>query len=230
MKRPSPKLNVYLETGQKRTFAGAIDWPGWCRSGKDAESALQALFEYGPRYSRAIQSAQLDFQPPADSSAMVVAERLAGDATTEFGAPGIAPAGDALPVDDAELGRLQALLQACWQAFDAAALAAAGKELRKGPRGGGRDLEEIIRHTLDGEAGYLSRLAWKLKLGDEVNLEQKQALIRQAVLDALDASAHGRLPERGPRGGRLWTVRYYARRSAWHVLDHAWEIEDRLSA
>jgi hypothetical protein len=38
----------------------------------------------------------------------------------------------------------------------------------------------------------------------------------------------GELAERGPRGGIRWPARYYVRRAAWHVLDHAWEIEDRL--
>src|SRR5512141_1039592 len=152
MKQPSPRFDIYLETGLKRAFAGAIDWPGWCRSGRDAVTALQALFDYGSRYARAIQPAQLGFQAPIDTTALVVTERLTGDATTEFGAPGIAPAADALPVDETGLARLQALLQACWQAFDTAAQAAAGKELRTGPRGGGRKLEQIISHTLDGEA------------------------------------------------------------------------------
>ena len=59
-------LDGYLETGQKRTFAGALDWPGWCRSGRDEASALQALFEYASRYARIFQGTQLNFQPPAN--------------------------------------------------------------------------------------------------------------------------------------------------------------------
>src|SRR5438067_302187 len=31
-----------------------------------------------------------------------------------------------------------------------------------------------------------------------------------------------------PTGDRGWPVRYAARRMAWHVLDHAWEMEDRV--
>ena len=89
MTRSSNKIDVYLEIGKKRTFAGALDWPGWCRSGRDEASALQALCDYGSRYGRVLHTARLGFQAPADPSAFVVRERLEGNATTDFGAPGI---------------------------------------------------------------------------------------------------------------------------------------------
>jgi hypothetical protein len=114
------KLNVYLEVGSRRTFAAALDWPGWCRIGRDEATALRTLFEYGPRYARILRPARLGFQAPKDVSAFIVVERLKGNATTDFGAPGLVPASDALPLDDAELRRLQALLKVCWRAFDAA--------------------------------------------------------------------------------------------------------------
>jgi hypothetical protein len=38
----------------------------------------------------------------------------------------------------------------------------------------------------------------------------------------------GELPDFGPRGGERWPALFAIRRSAWHALDHAWEIEDRL--
>ena len=50
---------------------------------------------------------------------------------------------------------------------------------------------------------------------------------RSVVLDALSRAVTEGLPEKGPRGGALWTPRYFVRRTAWHALDHAWEIEDR---
>jgi len=222
------KIAVYLEIGKKKTFAGALAWPGWCRSGRDEASALQALFDYGKRYERVARIAQLGFQPPTDVSAFTEVERLQGDTTTDFGAPGIAPTGDAQPVDNAELQRFQALLQACWQAFDSATMAANGKDLRKGPRGGGRDIDGIIEHVLGADAGYLAQLGWKLKIGEEVDSREALAQTRQAIPEALASSARGELPSRGPRGGIRWTPRYFVRRSAWHVLDHTWEIEDRI--
>src|SRR5512135_3377929 len=103
MPNSSSKIDIYLETGKKRIFAGALAWPGWCRSGRDEASALQALCDYGPRYGYALHTAGLGFQAPADASAFVVVERLAGNATTDFGAPGTPPSNDAKPVDAPEL-------------------------------------------------------------------------------------------------------------------------------
>src|SRR5215211_4630391 len=99
MKQSSNKIEVYLEVGQKRTFAGALDWPGWCRSGRDKESALQELFEYGARYARVVQTARLGFQKLENASSFVVVERLKGNATTDFGAHSTAPSRDSEPVN-----------------------------------------------------------------------------------------------------------------------------------
>jgi len=226
---------VYLEIGAKRTFACATDWPGWSRStltgsrsGRDEASALQALCDYGPRYASAIRTARLGFEPPGDSSAFNVVERLKGDATTDFGAPGIPPASDAAPVDEAELKRFQALLEACWGTFDAAAEAGRGRELQKGPRGGGRELDGILEHILGSDSGYLSQLGWKPERNEKEGPREQLAGLRRSILDGLAASARGELPQQGPRGGLRWTARYFVRRSAWHILDHAWEIEDRI--
>ncbi len=228
MVRTSSKIQVYLEVGKKRTFAGAIEWPGWCRSGSDEASALQALNDYGPRYGRVIRDARLDFQPPAEVAAFTVIERLEGNAGTDFGAPGLAPARDARPVNEVELERLQTVLQACWRTFDRAVKAATGKELRTGPRGGGRELEGIANHVREAESAYLSKLGVKFKPNEKDDLAQKLRLQRQAILKGLAASAHGEIPAFGPRGGPRWTPRYFVRRAAWHVLDHAWEIQDRV--
>lgn len=219
---------VYLESGQKRVFAAAVDWPGWCRSGKDEGSALQALYDYGPRYAGVLEGTRLNFQLPVNPSAFTVVECLAGDSTTDFGAPGAIPFSDTQPVDESELVRLQALLQACWHAFDAAVSAAAGKELRKGPRGGGREADQIAQHVLGADGGYLSSLGWKLKLNESDDFGKKLEQTRQAILDGLASAARGEIEARGPRGGLRWPPRYFVRRLAWHVLDHAWEIEDRI--
>src|SRR5947207_14467453 len=105
MARPSNQINVYLEIGKKRAFAGAVDWPGWCRSGRDEGSALQALFDNGPRYAQVLSGTQLGFRAPAGVSAFSVVERLEGSSTTDFGAPDAAPSADTSPVDEAELER-----------------------------------------------------------------------------------------------------------------------------
>jgi hypothetical protein len=120
-------------------------------------------------------------------------------------------------------------MEAYWQAFDAAVQAASGKELRKGPRGGGRELESIVGHVLGADTSYLKAVGWKLEKREAENLAEELARTRQAVLDALAAAARGELPTHGPRGGIMWTPRYFARRVAWHLLDHLWEIEDRVT-
>lgn len=228
MREAMERIEVYLEIGKKRTAAGAVNWPGWCRIGRDESSALQALLDYGTRYAGVLDATPLEFDPPADISTLIVAERLQGTSTTDFGAPDAAPAVDALPVDDAELKRFQTLLQACWQTFDRTVEAAAGKELAKGPRGGGRELEGIAHHVLNADAAYLGRIAWKFNIDETNELTGELSRCRQAILDSLATATRGELPTRGPRGGVFWTPRYFVRRVAWHVLDHAWEIQDRL--
>jgi len=220
-------FEVYLEIGQSKTFAVALDWPGWARSGRGEEAALQALDDYGPRYARVLENTSLGFRPPSEESMLDVVERVPGNATTDFGAPDAALSRDTEAIDPAELARWQVILQACWQAFDAAVQAASGKELRKGPRGGGRDLDKIVQHVREVDAAYLSALGGKLKLSKDTPSDEALPQIRAAILDTLAASVRGEIPAQGPRGGLRWTPRYFVRRLAWHEMDHAWEIEDR---
>ncbi len=147
-------MDVYLEAGAKKTFACALDWPGYCRSGKTDEDALAALVTYGDRYADAI-GAEAGFVPPASVGDLAVVERLKGGSGTDFGIPSAEAAADARPVDASELSRLRSLLSASWAAFDAAAKRAGGHELRKGPRGGGRDLTKIVNHVLEAEQAYV---------------------------------------------------------------------------
>jgi len=221
------KHDIYLELGKRRVFAGAMQWPGWCRSGRDEDSALQALVAYGPRYAAAVGRAARGFKAPADVSSVRVVERLKGDPTTDFGAPGVAPARDERPLDQVELKRLVALLKASWAKFDRTARKAWGVELRKGPRGGGRELDAIVRHVLEADKAYLGRLGglnWK---PDGGGVAAETTLVRKDIMDVLSTRARGESPPRTPRSGKLWDPRYAVRRSAWHALDHAWEIEDR---
>jgi hypothetical protein len=220
-------IEVYLEIGQTRTFAAALDWPGWCRSGRNEAEALQALYDYGPRYARVLETTNLKFHAPSEASSLVVVERLAGNATTNFGAPGLALARDTEPIDPTQIERWQEVLKACWQTFDTVVREATGQHLRKGPRGGGRDLTKIIEHVQGVEASYLTSLGGRLPPSEENTSIQALAPIRQAILTTLSAAARGEVPARGPRGGIRWTPRYFVRRLAWHDLDHAWEIEDR---
>jgi len=229
MAQSSEPIEVYLEIGQKRTFAGALDWPGWARNGRDADAALQALCDAGPRYAGVLRGSTLGFHAPADVSTFTVVERLAGTASTDFGTPAAAPSADTQPVGAAALQRFELLLPACWGAFDAAVAAATDQELRRGPRGGGRPLAGIIQHVLGADQGSLATLGWKLPQDDTADWRAALEHTRQAILDALGAAARGEIPARGPRGGQRTPPRYFVRDVAWHVLDHAWEIEDRMT-
>jgi hypothetical protein len=221
-------IDVVIETGRNRTFASVLNWPGWSRSGKDEESALLALLDYSPRYTRVLQHMDIGFQPPSGPSAFHITERLQGDAGTDFEAPEIPAEAEKEPLEGTELERSKALLLAYWQAFDKAAEQATGKELRRGPRGGGRDLEKIMEHVIGADQAYLRRLAWKVEGINEKDLEAKLQHTRQAILKALESAVKNGLPEQGPRGGKIWPPRYFVRRVAWHVLDRTWEIEDRI--
>jgi hypothetical protein len=224
---PRPKIGVYLEIGTKRVFAGALDWPGWCRSAKGEQDALQALFDYAPRYAKVLRSRKLGLTKPGDPSAFKVTERLEGDASTEFGVPGKIPKFDEGQLRHDEVGRLHSILKGCWSAFDAAVEAASGKTLRKGPRGGGRDLDKIVRHVLEAEGSYLTMIEVKHRLDEKAAPQDELARIRKVILQAMSEAVGVTPIRRGPRGGARWPPRYYVRRSAWHVLDHAWEIQDR---
>jgi hypothetical protein len=220
-------VEVYLEEGAKRVFAGALHWPGWCRSGRDEPSALQELLDHGPLYAAVVGKAAPDFRAPADTRALRVVEKLPGDATTDFGAPGAVPAQDQKKLTTAELERQVALLTACWQAFDAEAGSAGSRPLRSGPRGGGRDVARMRSHVLDADQAYLAQLGGRFR-SDGRSPEESLRLMREAFIEALTKRVRGELPDKGPKGGARWAPRYAVRRSAWHSLDHAWEIRDRL--
>jgi hypothetical protein len=222
-------FKVYIERGTKRTFAGALDWPGWSRGAGDEVSALQALLDYGPRYADALRGSGVAFKPPATLADLKVVERLKGGTGTDYGAPEAHPAGDERKMDAVELKRSAALLKTCWAAFDHIARAARGKTLRGGPRGGGRTLEKMIEHVRGAEEAYIERLGWWKFAGEADPTERGMAEVREAAITGIQASAAGIIPALGPRGGKRWPPRYFVRRLAWHVLDHAWEIEDRLA-
>ncbi len=218
-------FDVYLEVGSKRVFAGAVDWPGWCRSGRDEATALEALLEYGPRYAAIMRSARLGFEAPTRVGDLRVVERLQGNATTDFGAPGVIPSADRASAGKADYARFEKVLRAGWRALDAARKRAEGKVLSKGPRGGGRELDAIVRHVVEADRSYLAGLGWKVRSSDRADPVDAT---RKAIIDGLHASARGEIPATGPRGGTRWPARYFVRRSAWHVIAHAWEIERRL--
>lgn len=215
------KVRVVVEAAPKRAFASALDWPGWSRGAKTADEALEALVAYGARYAPVAKRAKVAFTPPRAVSGLDVVERTTGGSGTEFGVPSAAASAEADPLDATEVDRLLALLRAAWGTFDAAARGAEGTSLRLGPRGGGRQVPKIVEHVREAEAAYLHQLGSKPPRGAEL------PALRRAFERALRAKSAGEeLPDPN-RVKRPWGPRYAIRRSAWHALDHAWEIQDR---
>jgi hypothetical protein len=198
---------VYLEVGTKKVFACSLDWPGWARAAKTEEEALEALAAYGGRYRPVAEAAGVRF-PKSASDSFDVVERVKGDTTTDFGAPHVSAGADSEKLTKAQAERLATLVEATWTVFDGV-IKASPAELRKGPRGGGRDRDKMVAHVVEAENAYFRKVG--VKGG------------RDAFLEALRAAREPQ-PELATKS---WPWRYAARRVAWHVLDHAWEMQDR---
>jgi hypothetical protein len=216
---PTP---VYLEIGTKRVFACSVDWPGWCRSGKDEDAALQSLADYAARYAVVTDLAGRRFSRSAGDDLDVV-ERVKGSATTEYGAPGVVPELDSEPLTPPAAHKMADLVVASWSVLAGVAKKSPAS-LRKGPRGGGRDRDKMLQHVLSAEAAFARKIGVKHKeptLGDTAAV----GALRDDIAAVLRAARSGdQLRENG------WPPRYAARRIAWHALDHAWEMEDRREA
>jgi hypothetical protein len=228
--------DVYLEAGQRRVFACAVDWPGWCRSGRGDEAALTELAVAAPRYAAIPALAGVPFDPVDAVNCIEVAETVTGSATTDFGALDVAPALDAEPVTARQADLLALLVQTAWGYFEQTA-AAAPPVLRKGPRGGGRDRDAIVAHVHETEVLHARMLGLKVRgrarsagaglaerpfpAGDRAAL----ARVRAGVLAEIRAGVTSGAPQGLARARR--PARFVARRTAWHALDHAWEIQDK---
>jgi hypothetical protein len=214
MAKPIP---VYLEAGAKKVFACSIDFPGWCRSGRDEQAALDALADYAPRYAEVAELAKVPF--PAKVEFEVV-ERVKGKGATDFGIPHEVTRADAEPLTARQAARQVELMRAAWAFLDRVG-GASPAELRKGPRGGGRDRDKMLDHVLGAEAAYARKVGVK---HPQPELGDTRAI--KALRDEL-AGTLGRASDGSPVVPNGWPPRYAIRRIAWHVLDHAWEMQDR---
>lgn len=216
----SLRIGVAIEAAPKKSFATAVDWPGWSRSGKTPELALEALAAAALRYAEVAKLAGETFKTRVEAESFDVVEEAEGGGGTEFGVPSRVADADRRPVTAADGDRLRRLVAAAWTTFDRVA-AHAPPELRKGPRGGGRDRDRMIGHVIEADDAYAREIGLRMKprsAGDKAAIKA----VRAAVLDVLGSPSDG-----SPIAGRRWTPRYAAARIAWHSLDHAWEMEDR---
>lgn len=219
-------IPVSVESGRTRVFASALDWPGWSRGARSEAEALASLLAYAPRYARIVEPSPGGFTVPRDGAGLGVVDRLTGGSGTDFGVPSHESGPDGRPMAAAEVDRQVAILHACWAAFDGAVAAAQGIELRKGPWGGGRDLDRILSHVVEADEAYLVQLGARPPRTPG-SLVDRVAPLRATIEQTFRARAAGEAPATAVK--RPWSPRYFARRCAWHVLDHAWEIEDRAA-
>jgi hypothetical protein len=215
---------VMVEVGKKkRSVASAFDWPGWDRSGRTEEAALAVLEAYRPRYAAVAGLAGYGDAFRA-AGPLEVVERVPGIGMTDFYGVSMRSATAELePMSPDELERKLALLRASWAYLDAVAMRVA--EVRPGPRGGGRDRARLLRHVNGAEIEEFAR---------KVGVATPERVWQEPERHASELRAHrealmAAIREHHARGAtaRNWTLPFLIRHSAYHMLDHAWELEDR---
>jgi hypothetical protein len=206
----------------KKVAAFAVDWPGWSRGAKTGPDAVELLEAYRDRYRPVAVLAALgtEFE---DAGALELVEDHVGVGSTDFWGISFAPSSfEQGPMPDAEIDRKLALLTAAWRYFDDVA-ARVSPEMRKGPRGGGRNRDEIVRHALGWERADLARKVEVLATPVVPATPEGLRSHHDEFLAAMrDYNAQGKVAR-----GRNWTIPLLIRHTAYHVLDHAWEMEDK---
>ncbi len=210
-------------TKDKRSVAFAIDWPGWSRGAKTGELALETLESYRDRYRPIAALAGLAAEFDAAGPLEVVEDKV-GTGSTDFWGISFSPSATERddPMDEATLERGITILRACWEYFDGVA-ARVSAEMRKGPRGGGRDRNRIVRHTIRTESEDFAKQVG-LRIPEEAALTPDGLREhRTSYIAAMRAYNAGEVEKRM----RSWTLPFLVRHSAFHTLDHAWEMEDK---
>ena len=218
------QLRVTLEIGPKgkKVAAVAPDWPGLERGAKTGEEAIERLRFYTSRYSQVAKLAEMDAEFDTIKNFKVV-EQYPGTGSTDFW--GISFAFSSIDRQDMSSGELErelTLMRACWAFFDDVRLRVSA-EMQKGPRGGGRDRDHIVRHTLYTEQD------WAKMIG--VLTPDGAILTNQGLKAHRDTYCHAMRDyhSQGKLAGKMakWPLRYLIRHTAFHTLDHAWEMEDK---
>jgi len=206
----------------KKSVAFSLDWPGWSRGASTPELAVQTLESYRERYRPIAKLAgmvrEFDAAGPVD-----IFEDGIGTPSVDFWGISFSPsATETDPMDDTELERKVKLLRACWKYFDDVA-ARVSAEMRKGPRGGGRDRDQIIGHTIRVESqGFARGVGLRISEGDALTGEELRRYRKDYVAAMRDYNA-GKVKQRMRSGSLPFLIRH----SAYHTLDHAWEMEDK---
>ena len=221
-------VRTVVERGpkEKRSVAFALDWPGWNRGAKSADLAVETLESYRERYRPITDLAGMAREFDAAGPLEIVEDRVGPGSVDFWGISFSASSTEHGPLSDAEFDRKIKLLRACWTFFDGVA-ARVSPEMRKGPRGGGRDRDRIIRHTIRTESeDFAKQVGLRIPEGAALTPEGLRQH-RETYVAAMRAYNAGEVTKRM----RSWTLPFLIRHSAFHTLDHAWEMEDKdLSA
>ncbi|MEJ7763455.1 MAG: hypothetical protein WKF80_11745 [Thermomicrobiales bacterium] len=214
-------IRAMVEIGPrgKKVVAVAPDWPGLERGAKTEEAAIERLLSYLPRYAKVAKLAGMD-AAFATITAVDVVGHYPGTGSTDFWGISFAfSAIDRQDMSSEELERELTLMRACWAFFDDVR-ARVSAEMQKGPRGGGRDRDHIVRHTVGTEQDWSTKLGVETPLGAMLTDEELNAH-RDAYCEATRAlHSQGKM-------ARTWPLRYLIRHTAYHTMDHAWEMEDK---
>jgi hypothetical protein len=211
---------VEQPTRGKRWVAVAADWPGLERGGRTEDQAVEKLGRYVPRYLPVAKRASLGSELAAETETDIIG-RYPGTGSTDFWGISFAPSPlDREPFDAASFDRNVRLLRAAWAEFDETADRVSA-ELRPGVRGGGRSRDGIVGHVMRTEGGDFSKRVKVPSEPEDLATPGGLAEHRDRFVDAMRAwYAEGK-----PLGN--WTIPYLLRHTAYHALDHAWEMQDR---
>jgi hypothetical protein len=228
-------MRVMLEIGPKgkKVVAVAPDWPGLERGAKTGDAAIDLLRSYAQRYAPVAELAGMadEFADDAGGVDSVdgahgvdVVEQYGGTGSTDFWGISFAHSSiDKEAMSDEALERELALMRAGWALFDEVR-SRVSAELRRGPRGGGRDRDQIVRHVVANELDWAKGLGVQAPFdaqltGEELSLQLRP--FRDAYCNAIRAfHSEGKM-------ARNWPLRYLIRHTAYHALNHAWEMEDK---
>ena len=220
---PLVAIRTVIEHGpkDKKVVAFAPDWPGWSRGAKTAGDALAALESYRSRYQPIAGKVRLAKEFDTQGTLKVVEEKV-GTGSTDFWGISFSPCRlETEPMDDADFTRKIKLLRSCWAYFDAVA-ARVSPTMAKGPRGGGRERDHIIGHTIRVESVDFAKKVG-LSVSPEMDINAAElAGYRDDYVAAMVAYRRGEV-----RPMRSWNLPFLIRHSAFHTMDHAWEMEDK---
>ncbi len=218
-------LRVMVEIGPKgnKVVAVAPDWPGLERGAKTEEMAIERLLSYIPRYKTVAKLAGMD-SSFASNPVVDVVERYPGTPSTDFWGISFAFSSiDQLATPGESLERELTLMQACWAFFDDVR-SRVSAEMQRGPRGGGRDRDHIVRHVIANELDWSKKKLSLLPPEYENLTDDELNAHRDAYCNEIrDYHSQGKLAGKVAK----WPLRYLIRHTAYHTLDHAWEMEDK---